>query len=130
MRLALFAVVMLTSGPTWAASPRVVATNLGEDAPLGVYAVIRGDCSVGAAPDIRVTRTPAHGAIVLQEVQFAGKRAGPCTLMQVPARQVTYRPAAGFSGQDEVTFEIVNRTTGQVDSHTVMIIVQAAPNGI
>ena len=130
MRLAVAAAMMLATGPGWAAAPRLISTTMGKDAPIGVYAVVRRDCSVGAAPEIRITRGPAHGTIVLQDLQFAVERTSRCAPGVVPAREVIYRPAANFSGQDEVSFELVDRDTGQSDPHLVTIVVQPAPSGI
>ena len=130
MRLAVTASIMLATGPGWAVSPRLVSTTSGKDAPIGVYAVVRSDCSVGAAPDIRVTRPPAHGAIMVQDARLAGRGAEPCGLVVAMAHQVTYRPTAGFVGQDEVTFDVVDHDTGRADPHPVTIVVQPVPTGI
>ena len=130
MRLVVAVALLLCSGATRAASPRLITTEIGKEAPVGVYAVVRGDCSVGAAPDIHVIRAPAHGAVLVHDVQLATKRASPCNPTVVPAHQVVYRPEAGFSGQDEMLFEIVDRDTGQADPHPVTIVVQPAPAGI
>ncbi len=124
MRLALAASVMLTAGSGRAASPRLVSTTPGKDQPIGIYAVVRSDCSVGAAPDIRVIRPPAHGAIMVDDVRMAGRGSDRCAPVVALARRVTYRPSAGFVGQDEVIFDIVDRETGQADSHPVTIVVQ------
>lgn len=130
MRLAIASALLLSPAVTWAASSRLIVTAVGQEAPVGVYAVVRRDCSVGAAPDIHVLRAPVHGAVLVHDVQLATKRASPCNPVTAPAHRVTYRPEAGFSGQDELLFEIVDRDTGQTDPHPVTIIVQAAPAAI
>lgn len=90
--------------PARAAPPQVLSTEPGTDVRLGVYALVHKDCSTGDAPEIRVTRTPMHGLLVLQSVTMSTKRVEGCPVVTAPARQITYRPAAGFTGQDEVTF--------------------------
>ena len=67
---------------------------------------------------------------MVQDIRLAAKRPEPSTAVVAPARQVVYRPAAGFSGRDEVMFEIVDRATGQSDPHPVTIVVQPSPTGI
>ena len=129
MRFAV-AAVMLAAGPGWAASPYLVSTTMDKDAPLGVYAVVHKDCSVGGAPDIRIIREPAHGVVILLDGQISARRAKSCALVTAPARQVVYRPAAGFTGRDEVMFDVIDPATGQADTHPVMISVQAPPTKI
>lgn len=113
--------------PAWAAPSQVLSTAPGADLRLGVFAVVRKDCSTGEAPEIRISRAPMHGIIVLQSVTLSTKRVQNCPVVTAPARQITYRPTPGFTGQDEVTFDVVDSATKQSDLHPVTIAVQAPP---
>ncbi len=110
-----------------AATPSVIQTDPGKDAKLGVYAVFHVDCSSGVAPEIRISRPPSHGVVILQQVTLTTKRVQGCPQISAPARQFVYRPDTGFSGQDEITFDVIDTATGQSESHPVTISVQAMP---
>ena len=127
MRLAPALLSLFIAGPAAAAAPQVMGTDPGKELRLGVYAVVHQDCSTGTAPQITIKRLPAHGVLVVQDVVLSTKHVDHCPLVTAPARQITYRPAADFTGQDEVAFDVTDPATKQADLHPVTISVGTAP---
>jgi hypothetical protein len=70
---------------------------------VGLYATLGG---LLYAPDFRVIRPPAHGELLMGEVD---KRT-----------RVAYKPAPGFTGED--TFQIVDKTTASERVFTLTIV--------
>lgn len=124
MRLAFALAALVVASPAGAAAPQVISIDPGKDVRLGVFAVVHKACSTGAAPEIRIARPPSHGVILLQSVTLSTKHVDNCPVVTAPARQITYRPAAGFIGQDNVAFDVVDPVTKQADLHQVTIAVQ------
>lgn len=122
--------IVLTASTLWlgvahAAGPETSTTSPGKDVRIGAYSVFRSEgCSAGPAPDIKLTKAPASGVIVLQEGTLTTTRVPNCPKISGPVKQITYRPNPGFTGSDAVSFEVVDTAAGKTDQHTVVIEVR------
>ena len=85
------------------------------------------DCSAGAPPEIRVTAAPKNGMVAITGGTLTTKRLAQCPKVSAPVRQIIYRPRDGFTGTDEVTFDVVDPAQGKPVSHTVTITVGTPP---
>lgn len=121
------AMLLLGARPLLAAAPETARTDPGKPVRVGYYSVFHPDCSAGAAPDIRVTAAPKAGTIVITGGTLTTKRIASCPKVSAPVRQIIYRPRDGFTGTDEVTFDVVDPAGGKPVSHTVTITVGTPP---
>ena len=127
--LAALAILVALTGGSDAQERRYrrVYTLIGERVRLGLVGTVSPDCRAGPAPEVNVISAPRDGDLVVRE-QFGRPGLHPrCQELEFPIRSVLYLPRAGFSGADEVTYEI-RRPDGRVRVDTVQITVVDRPN--
>jgi hypothetical protein len=93
---------------TGAGSGQVGETKMtvGNDGDWCWFSISGTTGSLFYAPTYRITRAPAHGEVMMGEVNHRAR--------------IAYRPAPGFTGEDG--FDIANRVTNSERSVTVTVV--------
>ncbi|CAH1673153.1 conserved hypothetical protein [Hyphomicrobiales bacterium] len=100
---------------------RTLRVQTGKPNRVAVYQSLKADCSRGPLAEIRVKKMPGHGTLVVR--RGSSKRSsGPCAAIPAPAQAIFYQSRDGFSGQDQIEYEVVSGKT--VERHTVSIMVE------
>ncbi len=89
-------------------------TVSGQEVRLGSYAVFKRDCSGGTAAEVRPTGDQHGGILVLTSGTLSTTRIPNCGKVDAPARILSYRPNPGFTGVDQIRFNVVDTATGQI----------------
>lgn len=81
------------------------------DAQLQFYASVNPDCSDRGGDDIRIMTPPQHGSATVERgpgfTSFAPNSIyARCMIMQHVGERVVYRRDPGFTGTDELTYEV------------------------
>ena len=81
------------------------------EAQLQFYASVNPDCSDRGGDDIRIMTPPRHGSATVERgpgfTSFAQNSIyARCMIMQHVGERVVYRRDPGFTGMDELTYEI------------------------
>ncbi|MFC4172906.1 4-aminobutyrate aminotransferase [Microvirga sp. GCM10011540] len=92
----------------------------GKTLRLGLYGSVKRDCSVGPAPEVRVLTPPKHGSLAVRSGKVKASRVRNCPNLEAPVQGVFYQPARGYTGPDEVRYE-VKSAEGTIQAHTVRI---------
>jgi hypothetical protein len=104
--------IQVANGGSEAILRHGVTLASGMTARVGFATEINPDCSQrGPLPTVRVLRQPAHGALDVQTVSdyptFARNNVrSACNKVRVSGVRITYRPQAGFVGQDSFAYEV------------------------
>lgn len=118
---------------SFAAAPALAQTTItksetvaaGKTVRLAIAPNLKKDCSNGPMPEFKVSGAPKNGALITK----TGKQKTPasyrCPNKDAAVQALFYQPKAGFTGADEVTFEIKN-ADGQVQTQNIKITVEAA----
>lgn len=85
---------------------RAVKVPPGRDARVGIYTSIRGDCTSGPLPAIKLAKAPAHGAVSVKRATLKATNIKQCLAIEVPAFVAFYRATQNFNGADEFELEI------------------------
>jgi hypothetical protein len=97
----------------------------GKTVRLAIAPNLKKDCSIGPMPEFKVSGAPKNGALITK----TGKQKTPasyrCPNKEAGVQALFYQPKAGFTGADEVTFEIKS-ADGQVQTQNIKITVEAA----
>jgi hypothetical protein len=97
----------------------------GKTVRLAIVPNLKKDCSAGPMPEFRISGAPKNGVTITK----VGKQTTPasyrCPNKEAAVQGLFYQPKAGFTGADEVTFEIKN-ADGQVQTQNIKITVEAA----
>ncbi|CAH1660802.1 conserved hypothetical protein [Hyphomicrobiales bacterium] len=100
---------------------RTLRVQTGKPNRVAVYQSLKPDCSRGPLAEIRVKKMPGYGTLVVR--RGSSKRAsGPCAAIPAPAQAIFYQSRDGFSGQDQIEYEVVLGKT--VERYTVSILVE------
>lgn len=100
---------------------RTLRVQTGKPNRVAVYQSLKPDCSRGPLAEIRVKKMPGHGTLVVR--RGSSKRSsGPCASIPAPAQAIFYQSSEGFSGQDQIEYEVVLGKT--VERYTVSIVVE------
>ncbi len=91
---------------------------------LAVAPNLKGDCSTGPVPEVRVTAAPKNGSLITRTTKMKTPASYRCPNKEAEVQAVYYRSKAGFTGADETTFEI-KTADGTVQRRTVQITVGA-----
>ncbi len=98
--------------------------SAGKTARLAIVPNLKTDCSAGPMPEFKVSGAPKNGALITK----TGKQKTPanyrCPNKDTAVQALFYQPKAGFTGADEVTFEIRN-ADGKVQTQNIKITVEA-----
>jgi len=121
--------LLTAAGPAWADTVQKTETVAsGKTGRLLVTPNLKKDCSEGPMPEFRFSAYPKNGAVVVK----AGKQKTPasfrCPNKEAGVMGVFYQPKDGFTGSDELTFE-VKSADGDVQTRVFKITVEAASKG-
>lgn len=92
----------------------------GKTLRLGLYGSVKKDCSVGPLPEVKVLTPPKHGSLAVRSGRVKASRVRNCSNLEAPVQGVFYQPARGYTGPDEIRYE-VKSAEGGVQAHTVKI---------
>ncbi|HEY8565560.1 MAG TPA: 4-aminobutyrate aminotransferase [Beijerinckiaceae bacterium] len=95
----------------------------GKQARLGIYENVGKDCVAGPNPEVNVTTLPKNGTVAVRTGKTKAGALPRCPKLEVPAQGVFYQPSKGFTGADEVTYE-VKRPDGRNQVITIKITVK------
>ena len=97
---------------------------IGKTVRIAIVPNLKKDCSSGPMPEFKVSGAPKNGALITK----VGKQRTPatyrCPNKDAAVQGLFYQPKAGYTGPDEVTFEIKN-SDGQVQTQNIKITVEA-----
>ncbi len=121
--------LLIAAGPARAETVQKTETVAsGKTGRLLVTPNLKKDCSEGPMPEFRFSAYPKNGAVVVK----AGKQKTPasfrCPNKEAGVMGVFYQPKDGFTGSDELTFE-VKSADGEVQTRVFKITVEAASKG-
>ncbi len=126
-------VLALVAGGLLLAAPALAQTTItksetvasGKTVRIAIVPNLKKDCSPGPMPEFKVSGAPKNGALITK----VGKQKTPssyrCPNKETAVQGLFYQPKAGFTGADEVVFEIKN-ADGQVQTQNIKITVEAA----
>jgi hypothetical protein len=105
-----------------------VAVPAGETRKLNFFTSLNADCSYMGDPDIRITKYPLHGKLMIEKGfdYTAFKETNQrydCNMKKVPGLRVLYTPDPGFVGTDSYSGELIF-PNGGYDAGTVPITVK------
>lgn len=104
---------------------RNVDAQPGKQVRLIMEGNVGQDCKPGAPVEIKVVTQPRNGSLVVRAGETPVGLLKRCPSLKVPVQAVFYQAKAGFSGSDEVSFEI--KREGKVQTQTVRITVTDKP---
>ncbi|GJD78343.1 4-aminobutyrate aminotransferase [Methylobacterium gregans] len=121
--------LLIAAGPVQAETVQKTETVAsGKTGRLLVTPNLKKDCSEGPMPEFRFSAYPKNGAVIVK----AGKQKTPasfrCPNKEAGVMGVFYQPKDGFTGSDELTFE-VKSADGDVQTRVFKITVEAASKG-
>lgn len=121
---ALFAGSLLFAGPAMAQAPaqRVKTVAPGKTVRLEIAPNLKKDCSPGPMPEFKVSGSPKNGSVITKVGKLKTPASYRCPNKEAMVQALFYQPNGGFTGADEVTFEVRN-ADGQVQAQTVKITV-------
>ncbi|KQP72086.1 hypothetical protein [Methylobacterium sp. Leaf112] len=102
-----------------------VSVAAGKPVQIAVLNPLKRDCSLGAAPTLRVPGLPKHGRVIATTASIATGKKNRCPDQKVSGQVVVYQANAQFTGFDEVQIE-VETTEGEVRRATIRIEVTQA----
>ncbi len=120
---ALFGVLLL-AGPA-AAQTTVTRSKTvapGQTVRLEIAPNLKKDCSSGPMPEFKVSGAPKNGSVITKVGKLKTPASYRCPNKEAAVQALFYQANAGFSGQDEVTFE-VKSSDGQIQTQTIKITV-------
>lgn len=115
------------AGPALAQSPasRSKTVAPGKTVRLEIAPNLKKDCSPGPMPEFKVSGPPKNGSVITRVGKLKTPASYRCPNKEAAVQALFYQPNTGFTGSDEVTFE-VKGADGQVETQTVKITVGAA----
>ncbi|AWN35569.1 4-aminobutyrate aminotransferase [Methylobacterium radiodurans] len=121
--------LLIAAGPVQAETVQKTETVAsGKTGRLLVTPNLKKDCAEGPMPEFRFSAYPKNGAVIVK----AGKQKTPasfrCPNKEAGVMGVFYQPKDGFTGSDELTFE-VKSADGEVQTRVFKITVEAAAKG-
>jgi hypothetical protein len=98
------------------------------DIKVGIFSSIRGNCTAGPLPAVRLVSPPTHGKVTVTQGKITARNIRDClATTELPALVAIYRSNANFSGEDVFTIELIDaKGKSQVQRITVNIV--KAPN--
>ncbi|MGH1587226.1 Ig-like domain-containing protein [Methylobacterium phyllosphaerae] len=122
----LFAGSLALAGPAFAQTPasRTKTVAPGKTVRLEIAPNLKKDCSPGPMPEFKVSGPPKNGSVITKVGKLKTPAGYRCPNKEAAVQALFYQPNSGFTGSDEVTFE-VKGSDGQVQTQTVKITVGA-----
>ena len=117
---------LVLAGPALAQSTtnRTKTVAPGKAVRLEIAPNLKKDCSPGPMPEFKVSGPPKNGSIITKVGKLKTPANYRCPNKEAAVQALFYQPNNGFTGADEVTFE-VRSSDGQVQTQTVKITVAA-----
>ncbi|MGH1570216.1 Ig-like domain-containing protein [Methylobacterium sp. P31] len=129
---ALLAASLMLAGPALAQAPATRSKTVapGKTVRLEIAPNLKKDCSPGPMPEFKVSGPPKNGSVITKVGKVKTPARYRCPNKEAAVQALFYQPNSGFTGSDEVTFE-VKSSDGQVQTQTVKITVgtSAAKSG-
>lgn len=125
--LALAAGGFLLGAPAYAQTTITKSETVasGKTVRIAIVPNLKKDCSAGPMPEFKVSGAPKNGSLITK----VGKQKTPasyrCPNKETAVQGLFYQPKDGYTGSDEVTFEIKN-SDGQVQTQNIKITVGAS----
>src|ERR1700750_530685 len=115
---ALFAGSLLIAGPAMAQAQRTKTVAPGKTVRLVIAPNLKKDCSPGPMPEFKVSGSPKNGSVITKVGKLKTPASYRCPNKEAMVQALFYQPNGGFTGADEVTFEVRN-ADGQVQTQTI-----------
>ncbi len=97
----------------------------GQTVRLEIAPNLKKDCTPGPMPEFKVSGAPKNGAVITKVGKLKTPASYRCPNKEAAVQALFYQANSGFTGTDEVTFE-VKTSDGQVQTQTVKITVGGA----
>ncbi|MDP4023631.1 4-aminobutyrate aminotransferase [Methylobacterium sp. NEAU 140] len=125
--LALAAGGLLLAGPALAQTTvtRSKSVASGQTVRLEIAPNLKKDCNPGPMPEIKVSGAPKNGSVITKVGKLKTPAGYRCPNKEAAVQALFYQAKAGYTGADEVTFEVKN-SDGQVQTQTIKITVEPA----
>ncbi|WP_426214416.1 VCBS domain-containing protein [Methylobacterium sp. NFXW15] len=119
--------VLLIAGPAAAQTTvtRSKTVASGQTVRLEIAPNLKKDCSPGPMPEFKVSGAPKNGAIITKVGKLKTPASYRCPNKEAAVQALFYQANAGYTGSDEVTFE-VKSSDGSVQTQNIKITVGAA----
>lgn len=102
---------------------RTVVAASGKSVRLGVHGALKGDCTAGPLPEVRVIQPPKNGVFVVRHGRVKTNRAGRCPVgTEFPAQIAMYQGRPDFVGEDSVTYEV--KGANETNTFTINLTVR------
>jgi hypothetical protein len=118
-------VLAIASAQAQDSTHRTAQAVSGQAIRLSAHLNINRDCSPTAPPQVRVLTPPKNGALSIRTGTAKSERIRNCERVEAPVRLVFYRSNAGYSGEDQVSYEIT-KANGATETHSITINVAPA----
>ncbi|GGC71180.1 hypothetical protein [Chelatococcus reniformis] len=127
MRSQLIALAMIAvgaAGPA-AAAPQAVSAKAeaGRLTRIAMHADVGPGCTLGPAPEIRITRKPRYGTLTVLKARVVSKT-GACAGKEIPVQDILYKARSG-GRTDTVGYDVID---GKRD-RSVEMRISVAPAG-
>ncbi len=106
---------------------RNVEVQPGKQIRLALVSNVGQDCKPGAPLEIKVLTPPKTGSLAVRSGEQAAGQLKRCPSLKVPVQGVFYTAKAGFSGTEEVSFEIKNERRTQIQTVRITVSDKAKP---
>jgi hypothetical protein len=98
------------------------------DIKVGIFSSIRGNCTAGPLPAVRLVSPPAHGKVTVKQGKITARNIRDClATTELPALVAIYRSNANFSGEDAFTLELID-AKGKSQLQRITVNIVKAPN--
>lgn len=125
---AILAGSLILAGPAFAQTTvtRSKTVAPGKTVRIEIAPNLKKDCSPGPMPEFKVSGAPKNGSVITKVGKLKTPASYRCPNKEAAVQALFYQPNNGFTGADEITFE-VRSSDGQVQTQTIKITVEAAP---
>lgn len=125
------ALVAILAGSLLLASPVLAQTTVtrsktvasGKTVRLEIAPNLKKDCTSGPMPEFKVSGAPKNGSVITKVGKLKTPASYRCPNKEAAVQALFYQPNGGFTGSDEVTFE-VKSSDGQVQTQNIKITVE------
>ena len=101
-------------------------TVAGAASQIDYFATGKKDCSSAPPPSVRVIKSPSHGLLTIRRGTMTTNKIPNCPNLQAPANVIFYTGNAGYSGPDEIVYEVAD-AKGQVAIYNITVTVKEGP---
>lgn len=124
---AILAGSLILAGPALAQTTvtRSKTVAPGKTVRIEIAPNLKKDCSPGPMPEFKVSGAPKNGSVITKVGKLKTPAGYRCPNKEAAVQALFYQPNNGFTGADEITFE-VRSSDGQVQTQNIKITVGAA----